>query len=292
MKRERKRTTQRDLREQNRLSWNAVVGAHDSHRVDLARFLREGGSTLFPEDRALLGDLNGKALAHLQCNSGGDSLSLALLGASVTGVDISDEAISSARQLSSKSGILADFVRADVYDWLVTTAREGRRFDVVYCSYGIVCWLPDLRAWAGGIASVLRPGGRFVIVDFHPTAMMFDEHWNHVHAYYSGGEPLTDDAGVGDYVAEAGGGLTPAGFVEGERDFDNPQRCHLFRWGLGEVVTAVAGAGLRLTVLQEYPYSNGERHFAEMRELPGRRMIPPESVSTVPLMYGIRAYKS
>jgi SAM-dependent methyltransferase len=290
MKRERTSMFYRDLREQNRLSWNAVVGAHDSHRGDLARFLREGGSTLFPEDRALLGDLNGKALAHLQCNSGGDSLSLALLGASVTGVDISDEAISSARQLSSRSGIPADFVRADVYDWL--RGQKEARFDVVYCSYGIVCWLPDLQSWAGGIASVLRPGGRFVIVDFHPTAMMFDEHWNHAHAYYSGGEPSTDDAGVGDYVAEAGGGLTPAGFVEGARDFDNPQRCHLFRWGLGEVVTAVAGAGLRLTVLQEYPYSNGERHFAEMRELPGRRMIPPESVSTVPLMYGIRAYKS
>jgi len=289
MRRERKSTSHRDLREQNRLSWNAVVGAHDSHRGDLAEFLCEGGSTLFPEERTLLGDLEGKTLAHLQCNSGGDSLSLALLGASVTGVDISNEAISSARQLSSKSGIPADFVRADVYDWLA--AQEEPRFDAVYCSYGVVCWLPDLRAWAEGIASILRPGGRFVIVDFHPTAMMFDEHWNHTHAYYSGGEPLAEDDGVGDYVAEAGGGLTPAGFVEGVRDFDNPQRCHLFRWGLGEVVSAVAGAGLRITVLQEYPYSNGERHFAEMRELPGRRMVPPESVPTVPLMYGICACK-
>ena len=268
-----------------------MVGVHDSHRTNLTEFLREGGSTLFPEERALLGDLSGKTLAHLQCNSGGDSLSLALLGASVTGVDISDEAISSACQLSSKSGIPADFVRADVYDWLAATAREGPRFDVVYCSYGVVCWLPDLRAWAESIASVLRPGGRFVIVDFHPTAMMFDEHWNHAHAYYSGGEPLAEDDGVGDYVAEAGGGLTPAGFVEGVQDFDNPQRCHLFRWGLGEIVTAVAGSGLRITVLQEYPYSNGERHFTEMRELPGWRMIPPESVPAVPLMYGICACK-
>ena len=290
MKRERKRTPRRDLREQNRHSWNAVVGAHDSHRGDLAGFLREGGSTLFPEERTLLGDLNGKALAHLQCNSGGDSLSLALLGASVTGVDISDEAISSARRLSLRSGISADFVRADVYDWL--TAQQESRFDVVYCSYGVVCWLPDLLAWAGGIATVLRPGGFFVLVDFHPTSMMFDEHWNHAYAYYSGGQPLTEDVGVGDYVAEAGGGLTPAGFVEGVRDFDNPEHCYLFRWGLGEVVTAVAGAGLRITVLQEYPYSNGERHFAEMCELSGRRMVPPESVPAVPMMYGIRADKS
>jgi 2-polyprenyl-3-methyl-5-hydroxy-6-metoxy-1,4-benzoquinol methylase len=114
----------RDLREQNRLSWNAVVGAHDSHRGDLAEFLREGGSTLFPEERALLGDINGKTLVHLQCNSGGDSLSLALLGTTVTGVDISDEAISSARSLSSETGIPASFVCADVYAWLEKAARE------------------------------------------------------------------------------------------------------------------------------------------------------------------------
>src|SRR5215210_9523558 len=126
MRRERKSTSHRDLREQNRLSWNAVAGAHDSHRGNLAEFLREGGSTLLPEERTLLGDLNGKTLAHLQCNSGGDALSLALLGAAVTGVDISDEAISAARNLSSETGISADFVRADVYDWLEEAAREGR----------------------------------------------------------------------------------------------------------------------------------------------------------------------
>src|ERR687894_2879619 len=105
MKRERKRTTQSDLREQNRLSWNAVVGAHDSHRGDLAGFLREGGVTLFPEERALLGELNGKTLAHLQCNSGGDSLSLVRLGAAVTGVDIRHEGVAPANEVSVKTRI-------------------------------------------------------------------------------------------------------------------------------------------------------------------------------------------
>ncbi len=281
----------RDVREQNRLSWNAVVGAHDSHRGDIARYLREGGSTLFPEERALLGDLEGKTLVHLQCNYGGDSLSLALLGATVTGVDISDEAISSARKLSSQTGIPASFVRSDLYDWFEVAAREGSRFDVVFSSYGVVCWLPDLAAWARGIAVVLDPGGRFVLVDFHPVAEMFDERWNRAHAYPSGGERRLVQEGVGDYVGESGGGLTPAGFVEGARDFENPHRCHLFRWGLGEVVTALAGAGLRVVALEEYPYSNGERHFARMHELPGRRMVPPEDVPAVPLMYGISAEK-
>jgi SAM-dependent methyltransferase len=282
----------RSLREQNRLSWNAAAGAHDSHRGDLAGFLREGGSTLFPEEISLLGDLEGKTLVHLQCNSGGDSLSLASLGATVTGVDISDEAILYARRLSTETGITAEFVRADVYDWLRLAAREGRRFDVVFSSYGIVCWLPDLEAWAGGIAAILRADGRFVLVDFHPVAEMFDERWNRAHAYPSGGEPRVLREGVGDYVAQSGGGLTPAGFVEGARDFENPHRSHLFGWGLGEVVTALAGAGLRIVALEEYPYSNGERLFDGMRELPGRRMAPPEDAPAVPLMYGVSAEKT
>ena len=92
-------------------------------------------------------------------------------------------------------------------------------------------------------------------------------------------------------MAASGGGLTPAGFVEGIRDFENPEGCYLFRWGLGEVVTALAEAGLRITALEEYPYANGERKFAGMRELPSRRMVPPEHIPAISLMYGIRAEK-
>lgn len=281
----------RRLREQNRRSWEAAVGAHESHRGDLAGFLREGGTTLFPEETRLLGNLEGTSLAHLQCNSGGDTLSLARLGATVTGVDISEEAVRSARSLSERSGIPARFERADVYDWLGETSRVGRRFDVVFASYGVVCWLPDLKAWAGGVAAILKPGGRLVLVDFHPVADVFDERFRLVRDYPSGGAPLPLKEGVGDYVAESGGGLTPAGFREGVRGFENPEPAHLFRWGLGEVVTALAGAGLRILALEEYPYSNGERHFAGMRELPGRRMVPPEGVPSVPLMYGVVAAK-
>jgi SAM-dependent methyltransferase len=276
----------KDLREQNRVSWNAVVSAHDSHRGDLSRFFSEGGNTLFQEERDLLGDLEGRSLVHLQCNSGGDSISLARLGATVTGVDISDEAVSSARDLAEKTGILVTFERADVYDWLQKASHEGKRFDVAFASYGVICWLPDLRSWAGGIA------GRFVLVDFHPAADIFDRDWNHVLDYPSGGESQLLDEGVGDYVAASDGGLTPAGFVDGIRDFENPASCNLFRWGLGEVVTALAEAGMRITALEEYPYANGERKFSGMRELRGKRMVPPEGFPEIPLMYGIRTEKA
>ena len=280
-----------ETREQNRRSWNAVVPAHESHRGDLAGFLKVGGSTLFPEELRLLGDLSGKAVAHLQCNSGGDSLSLARLGAGVTGVDLSDGAIHSARRHSEASGIHARFVRADVYDWLEETARGGDFFDAVFASYGVVCWLPDLTSWANGIAGVLAPVGRFVLVDFHPAADVLDEGWNVARDYPSGGERLLLEEGVGDYVADSEGGLTPAGFVSGTDYFSNSEPATLYRWGLGQVVTALAEAGLKITALEEYPYSNGERHFARMRELPGRRMVPPAGVPELPLMYGLRVEK-
>lgn len=282
------RVRHRELREQNRRSWNAVVPAHYSHHHDLAGFLRGGGLTIFPEERELLGELPGRALAHLMCNTGQDTLSLASLGASVTGVDISEAAIERARRLAAETGLPARFVRMDVYDWLAATAAAGERFDRIFCSYGALCWLPDLAAWARGIAGALAPGGRFVLVEFHPASNMFDRRWQLAAPYPSGGAVLPLH-GVDDYVGSSGDGLAPAGFAEGVRGFENPEPCYLFSWGVGEVVTALAQAGLRIELLREYAYVNGERPFDEMRELPGRRLAPPPGVPAIPLMYGIAA---
>ncbi|HEY0132741.1 MAG TPA: class I SAM-dependent methyltransferase [Nannocystis sp.] len=185
----------RDSHEQNRRSWNLVIPAHDSHKRDQAGFLRAGGSTLFPDELALLGvtgvggpgervladmtpetgPLAGLDLVHLQCNVGQDSLSLARLGARVTGVDISDEAVARATQLAADAGVAASFVRADIYDWLADTAAGATRFDVAFATYGALPWLSDLDAWAAGVAAVLRPGGRLVALEFHPIAFIFDE---------------------------------------------------------------------------------------------------------------------
>ena len=160
----------RALHEQNRKSWNHATVAHNSHKGNQAAFLRGGGSTLFPEELELLGDLTHQRLVHLQCNAGQDTLSLAARGAIVTGVDISDEAIAFATRLSADSGIPASFERADVYDWLEAAPRGS--FDRGFSSYGAVVWLSDLPAWARGIARVLAPGGRMVLMEFHPVSQL------------------------------------------------------------------------------------------------------------------------
>ncbi|NPC75265.1 class I SAM-dependent methyltransferase [Corallococcus exiguus] len=275
----------KELHEANRRSWNEATPAHNSHKGDQARALREGHCTLFPEERELVGDVRDRSLVHLLCNSGQDTLSFAAKGARVTGVDISDEAIAFARSLSEASGLPGTFVRQDVYDWLAAASAEGTRYDVAFSSYGAMCWLSDLGAWARGLAGVLAPGGRFVVVDFHPLALTLDEQWR-LHYPYGGGVHV-ETSGVTDYVAQAQEALVPWGFKKGVKDFRNPHPDHTFQWGLGEIITALLSAGLRLEALREYPYANGARLFPRMRETEGRRMWPPEELPTLPLMFGL-----
>jgi SAM-dependent methyltransferase len=280
-------TMRKDLHEINRQAWNEATRAHNSHKADQARFLRDGGSTLFPEELELLGDLRGKTLLHLQCNAGQDTLSLAALGATVTGVDISDEAIAFARRLAADSGIAGTFHRADVYDWLEEASGRGERFDLVFASYGAIIWLSDLRPWARGIARLLAPGGRFVLVEFHPILGMLDDQGQRIVSHYGGGHHLAFESGIGDYVAWAGEVLAPSGYVEGEKDFVNPHPGHEFNWGLGEIVTALLDAGLRLEVLREYPYANGFPAYEGTVHVGSGRFAPAEGQPRVPLMFGL-----
>ena len=279
----------RHLHEENRQSWNTDTRAHNSHKIDQAGFLRGGGSTLFPEELELLGSIDGLRLVHLQCNAGQDSLSLAVLGAEVTGVDISDEAIEFAQQLSIDSGIPADFIRADIFDWFVQA--EPQSFDIVFCSYGAICWVSDLEVWAQGVAKLLRSGGRFVTVDFHPFSMVFDQHFEIAYPYFAQGEPLSWDDGVSDYVGLAGTALAPYGFIKGESPFTNPHPVHEFQWGLGEVFQALIDAGLTLKITREYPYSNGAKMFEDLVEIEGQRFARPHGKPNLPLMWGVVAQR-
>ncbi|GMQ77825.1 MAG: hypothetical protein BMS9Abin02_0315 [Anaerolineae bacterium] len=128
----------RDLHEENRTSWNEATVAHNSHKADQVQFFKNRGSTLFPEELSLLGDVSDQKIVHLQCNAGQDSISLALLGADVLGVDISDTAINFAKELSAGSGVAARFVRADLYDWFKNCSDQQGIFDIAFSSYGSI----------------------------------------------------------------------------------------------------------------------------------------------------------
>lgn len=277
--------------EQNRRSWNAVTPAHQSHKKDQAQFLREGGSTLFEEEVALVGDVDGLRVAHLQCNCGQDSLSLSALGAKVTGVDISDAAIDEAVALAESVGADATFVRADVLDWMSTCED---RFDRVFSTYGTIGWISDLDAWARGVSRILKPGGHLALLEFHPLVWSFralsktSVTWGD--SYFQRGA-IHEEGGVNDYVGKSGEGLTPMGRVPGVEDFQNPEEAFGFQHTCADIVTALAAAGLQIEEMKEYPYSNGCQLFKEMVEQPGRRFALSEGVASLPLMLGIRARK-
>lgn len=286
----------RDLHEGNRLSWNVATEAHNSHKGDQAAFYRSGGNKLFDEERQLLGDISGKRVVHLQCNSGQDTLSLVQLGAIATGVDISDTAIEFARELSTDSGVEAVFIRSDVYDWLEQSTRESVQFDVVFCSYGAIIWLSDLETWAKGVAQVLKPGGRLAVVDFHPMSMCFDDDWVLKFPYSGFGGEATLwvwEDGVGDYVAREMSQAEPGADLPGvpSNEYANPHPSYEFNWGIADILGSLMRAGLSITDFREYPYSNSG-HMAGMQQNSNGQWIPPAGIPPIPLMYGIRAEKS
>src|SRR4051812_6983269 len=155
----------------NQELWNHWTELHEkSEMYDLPGF-KAGGFRLHDIEKGELGDVSGKSLLHLQCHFGLDSLSWARLGAKVTGVDFSDKALALARSLSAEMDIPATFVHSNIYD---LPEHLSEQFDIVFTSYGVLGWLPDLERWAGVVAHFLKPGGTFLVVEAHPFSMVFD----------------------------------------------------------------------------------------------------------------------
>ena len=155
----------------NKNTWNTKVAVHaESDFYDMDAF-KAGKSSLNLYELNALGDVSGKALLHLQCHFGQDTLSWNRMGAQCTGVDISEKGIELAQRLTKELHLDARFVCCNVLD---TSKHISETFDIVFTSYGTIGWLPDLKPWAKMIAERLRPGGIFYMVEFHPIAWMFD----------------------------------------------------------------------------------------------------------------------
>lgn len=219
----------------NRASWNDIAPAR---HVPAAEFYLRGGSTLEDYEPGLLPDVAGRRMLHLACANGADSISWAFLGASVTGVDISDVAIRTATQLAADTGADARFVVADLYE----LPGELRDFDVIYASAGVVCWLPDLDRWARTIAERLRPGGTFLLNEHHPIwevlGVRGEDRLAVTVDYFGRGEPTTRTYDQ----AKRPTGSTP------ETPFN------AFVWPVSDVVMSLVRAGLRMEEFFESPH--------------------------------------
>ena len=271
-------TDQPDYIEANRGVWDAWTVAHtdSDHHADVAA-VRSGGLSLRGIERAELGDVVGKRVLHLQCNMGADTLSLARMGAIVTGVDISDAAIAQARQLADETGLPARFVRSDVY---ALPDALDEQFDIVFMSYGALCWLGDLDRWARLVARYVRPGGIAYLVEMHPFSNMLapaDEADPTGGTFHIAAPYFTPDAPLPEDVSAT------------TRD---PAHATVYAWshGLGEILNALLGAGLRLDYVHEFPYTFYRRFPALVQHDDGYWHWP-DATNTLPLLFSARAVR-
>ncbi len=265
-----------EYRRINQAKWDELVGLHAaSDFYDLDGF-RRGHTSLRSLELGEVGEVAGQRLLHLQCHFGLDTLSWARLGAVTTGVDFSGRAIDLARSLADELGIAARFVCADLYD-LAEVLEES--FDVVYSSYGVLCWLADLPRWAEIVASYLVPGGRFHLVELHPFAATLDDESEELAVrfpYFRSSEPLRYDR-QGSYA-------NPSAVLEHTVSYSWPSP-------LGDVVTSLAGAGLQIASLKEYPLAPEQLLPRLRRGENGWWRLPDEEQDRVPLTYALRAIK-
>jgi SAM-dependent methyltransferase len=278
------------LLEETRRSWDVATANHNAHKVDQGRWLRDH-STLFPEELELLGPIAGCDLLHLCCNSGQDTISLVRHhGVRAVGVDFSSVAVETARNLAREAAAEIELIESEVSAFL---DRDRRSFDIVFGSYGFLPWMLDLPRVLRGIADHLRPGGRFVVVEFHPLAWSFDEHFQLADPYFAPNRLFS--APVSDYVGEAGGALSPSGHRDAAAAA-NPHPAHAAQHTVADIVSAALDAGLRLEALREWSYANGCRiHRGLVAQgasgLAARRFAAPAGVPAIPLMLGMVAQK-
>ena len=207
-------------------------------------------------DRALLGDIAGLDVVHLQCHIGTDTLSLHRLGARMTGVDLSGTSIDHARHLAADAGADITYVQSDVYS--APEALDHRTYDLVYTGIGAICWLPDIARWAWTVAELLRPGGRLFIRDMHPVlnaslAMtVADDHPDRAQqSWISGPGDVTIALELPYWEQPQGMEWNDEVTYAGDELVGSPRSVE-WNHSLGEIVMAVLGAGLRLTALVEH----------------------------------------
>ena len=222
----------------NKDTWNKKVGIHAKSDMYCMEAFKKGKTSLMPYELKALGDVSGKSLLHLQCHFGQDTLSWSRMGAKCVGVDLSDEGIKLAKELNEELNLDAKFICCNVLD---TSQNISDKFDVVYTSYGAICWLPDLKPWGKMIAERLKKGGVFFMTEIHPVVWMFDylEEKPILKYGYNQNEVIYEEY-KGTYADQNSNMLSKE---------------YAWNHGLGDVISALTEAGLHIEYLKEHDES-------------------------------------
>ena len=266
--------------EANKQLWNRRTMIHkDSAFYDVEGF-KKGDSSLKSIELNGVGDVEGKTMLHLQCHFGMDSLSFSRLGATVTGVDFSEEAISEARKLNEELKLDADFICSNVYDLHPGSGESpipglAASFDIVFTSYGVIGWLPDLDKWAAIIAHYLKPGGFFYMAEFHPVVWMFDDEFKFIQYSYGNAGVIEIDS-TGTYT---------------DRHAAINAKEYSWNHSISEVINALIKHGLQIDFFDEYLYSPYNCFSNTVEDGQGNFYIKGME-NKIPMVYSIKATKN
>ncbi|TCC52830.1 methyltransferase domain-containing protein [Kribbella capetownensis] len=269
-----------DYRDVNRANWDERVPAHvASPSYHVAEFETDPAyiSEVVRFDLPRLGDVSGLRAVHLQCHIGTDTVSLARLGARMSGLDFSQPAIEQAQSLADRLGLPVDFHVADVYDAVEVLGAAS--YDLVFTGIGALGWLPDIQRWAGTVAGLLKPGGRLFIREGHPMLWALDAgpedavlKW----PYFETTEPIVWDEG-GTYV-------------ETDVEFTTTVT-HEWNHGLSEIITALQSAGLVFDSLAEHDSAPWNALPGLMTEDKAGEWRLTENPNRLPATYTLQAHK-
>lgn len=260
-----------DYKKINKESWNKRTAVHyDSDFYRVEQFIK-GGTSLNSIELDLLGDLTGKKVLHLQCHFGQDTISLERMGAIVTGVDLSDAAITKAQELAQKTGSNARFICCDIFD---LPQHLDAQFDLVFTSYGTIGWLPDINRWAGIVQRYTQPNGRFVMAEFHPVVWMFDDDFNQVKYNYFNDGPIVESLD-GTYA---------------KKDADLTAQYVTWNHSMSSVIQALIDQGFSIEALQEFDYSPYDCFSRTVQFEPNKFRIK-HMQDKIPMVYALKAQK-
>lgn len=257
--------------EVNKALWNERTDHHiDSSFYDNEGF-KNGRSSLNRIELDLLGNVKDRSILHLQCHFGQDTLSLARMGAKVTGIDLSDNAINKARQLADELNVEAEFICSDVYQ---LPQKLDRQFDMVFTTYGVLGWLPDMKKWAEVVAHFLKPGGQLILVEMHPAVWMFDNDFTHVQYSYFNRQAIIENE-QGTYADK--GAAMQLESVSWNHD-------------LAEVLQSIINAGLEIKVFSEFDYCP-YNCLANMTMVEDNKFCIKGMEGKLPMVYAVSAIK-
>jgi SAM-dependent methyltransferase len=267
-----------DFFDANRRNWNDRAVIHVANRTGFYSVdsLRAGDNRLHAIEDGEIGDVRGLRLCHLQCHFGLDSIRLARRGAEVVGLDFSPAAIAGAKDLARELGVAARFVEGNVYD--ARTLIDGH-FDLVFTTWGTICWLPDLRRWAEVIAALLAPGGAFYIADMHPCFAPLEERDGKLVVEYDWGRS-PDAPLVFEEATTYNGDPTPVA---------NPKT---YQWihPLSRIVGSLIDAGLCLEFLHEHEQLVWKAVPMMVADASGAFRLP-DGHARLPLSFSLKARK-